>query len=182
MALSQVPGNAKLLMNHAIPGVNAGYLTRHKLLEGHLRSQQSAVLCLLRGGRSISQDRALQDWLGRGACRRTIQGVIPKWQGGGGPTSCSDCARIILKFGALDNSARGDAHESVQSIMGQFELVRAKPSLGINVVELGGGDEGVDRRRSFFCLRRQPEARARQHCSTCKAVRHQGSGSMRPSG
>lgn len=32
--------DARLLMNHAIPGVNAGYITRHKLLEGHLRSQQ----------------------------------------------------------------------------------------------------------------------------------------------
>ena len=35
--------DAKLLMNHAIPGVNAGYITRHKLLEDHLRSQQQAI-------------------------------------------------------------------------------------------------------------------------------------------
>ena len=30
-------------MNHAIPGVNAGYITRHKLLEDHLRSQQQSI-------------------------------------------------------------------------------------------------------------------------------------------
>ena len=35
--------DAKLLMNHAIPGVNAGYITRHKLLEDHLRGQQQAI-------------------------------------------------------------------------------------------------------------------------------------------
>src|SRR5260370_13927644 len=35
--------DARLLMNHAIPGVNAGYITRHKLLEDHLRGQQQAV-------------------------------------------------------------------------------------------------------------------------------------------
>src|SRR4030088_2250161 len=35
--------DAKLLMNHAIPGVNAGYITRHKLLENHLRNQQRRV-------------------------------------------------------------------------------------------------------------------------------------------
>jgi hypothetical protein len=35
--------DAKLLMNHAIPGVNSGYITRHKLLEDHLRAQQQAI-------------------------------------------------------------------------------------------------------------------------------------------
>ncbi|WP_315773654.1 MULTISPECIES: tyrosine-type recombinase/integrase [unclassified Bradyrhizobium] len=35
--------DAKLLMNHAIPGVNAGYITRPKLLEDHLRRQQQAI-------------------------------------------------------------------------------------------------------------------------------------------
>ena len=57
--------DAKLLMNHAIPGVNAGYITRHKLLEDNLRSQQqtisSAVFAAL--GTSITQDHALQKWL-----------------------------------------------------------------------------------------------------------------------
>jgi hypothetical protein len=35
--------DSKLLMNHSIPGVNAGYITRHKLLEDHLRRQQQAI-------------------------------------------------------------------------------------------------------------------------------------------
>ena len=35
--------DAKLLMNHAIPGVNAGYITRHKVLEDRMRSQQWAI-------------------------------------------------------------------------------------------------------------------------------------------
>jgi integrase len=35
--------DAKLLMNHSIPGVNAGYITRHKLLEDHLRRQQQTI-------------------------------------------------------------------------------------------------------------------------------------------
>ena len=32
-----------LLMNHSIPGVNAGYITRHQLLGSHLRKQQQAI-------------------------------------------------------------------------------------------------------------------------------------------
>ncbi|WGR69619.1 MULTISPECIES: integrase family protein [unclassified Bradyrhizobium] len=70
--------DAKLLMNHAIPGVNAGYITRHKLLEDHLRGQQqaisSAVFAALSA--SIAQDHELQDWLGRGAYRRATRGTI----------------------------------------------------------------------------------------------------------
>jgi hypothetical protein len=70
--------DAKLLMNHAIPGVNAGYITRHKLLEDHLRSQQqaisSAVFAALSA--SIAHDHELQGWLGRGAYRRATRGTI----------------------------------------------------------------------------------------------------------
>lgn len=32
-----------LLMNHSIPGVNAGYITRNRLLSDHLRKQQQAI-------------------------------------------------------------------------------------------------------------------------------------------
>jgi hypothetical protein len=35
--------DCRLLMNHAIQGVNAGYITRHKLLEDHLRHQQQMI-------------------------------------------------------------------------------------------------------------------------------------------
>jgi hypothetical protein len=69
--------DAKLLMNHAVPGVNAGYITRHKLLEDHLHRQQqaisSAVFAAL--GASLTDHQGLKDWLGRGATRRTIQGA-----------------------------------------------------------------------------------------------------------
>jgi hypothetical protein len=69
--------DAKLLMNHAIPGVNAGYITRHKLLEDHLRSQQQAISSAVFAAlsTSIAQNHALQGWLGRGAYRRAIQNV-----------------------------------------------------------------------------------------------------------
>jgi len=32
-----------LLMNHSVPGVNAGYITRNKLLGDHLRNQQESI-------------------------------------------------------------------------------------------------------------------------------------------
>ena len=35
-----------LLMNHSLPNVNVGYITRHKLLLDHLRKQQQAVSSL----------------------------------------------------------------------------------------------------------------------------------------
>ncbi|MBR0706298.1 MULTISPECIES: tyrosine-type recombinase/integrase [Bradyrhizobium] len=67
--------DAKLLMNHSIPGVNAGYVTRHKLLEDHLRSQQQAISSTVFTalGASFTNDRALRNWLGYGAGRRATQ-------------------------------------------------------------------------------------------------------------
>jgi hypothetical protein len=32
-----------LLMNHSLPGVNAGYITRDSLLRDHLRKQQERI-------------------------------------------------------------------------------------------------------------------------------------------
>jgi integrase len=67
--------DAKLLMNHAIAGVNAGYITRHKLLQDHLRRQQqaisSAVFAAL--GNALSEDQRLRRWIGLGATRRAIE-------------------------------------------------------------------------------------------------------------
>jgi integrase len=64
--------DAKLLMNHAIPGVNAGYITRHKLLEDHLRSQQQAisstVFAALAG--MLVKRPTVRDWPIPGATRR----------------------------------------------------------------------------------------------------------------
>jgi integrase len=38
-----------LLMNHSLPNVNVGYITRHKLLLDHLRKQQQAISGLMFG-------------------------------------------------------------------------------------------------------------------------------------
>ena len=38
---------SRLLMNHALPGVNAGYITRHKLLSDHLRDAQERLSSLI---------------------------------------------------------------------------------------------------------------------------------------
>jgi integrase len=64
--------DAKLLMNHSIPGVNAGYITRHKLLENHLRCQQQAISSAVFSGlgTSLTEHQGLLGWLGRGASRR----------------------------------------------------------------------------------------------------------------
>jgi integrase len=39
-----------LLMNHSLRGVNAGYITRDKLLRGHLRKQQERISALVLSG------------------------------------------------------------------------------------------------------------------------------------
>ncbi|MBZ9989936.1 integrase arm-type DNA-binding domain-containing protein [Mesorhizobium sp. BH1-1-5] len=58
--------DARLLMNHAIPGVNAGYISRHKLLEDHLRAQQQAIsdkiFSALRN--MATRDAKIRSWLG----------------------------------------------------------------------------------------------------------------------
>lgn len=66
--------DAKLLMNHAIPGVNAGYITRHKLLEDHLRSQQQAISSAVFQalGNALVENATIRSWLGRGATRRAV--------------------------------------------------------------------------------------------------------------
>jgi site-specific recombinase XerD len=57
--------DARLLMNHAIPGVNAGYITRHKLLENHLRAQQQAISSATFAGlrNALTQNTAVRAWL-----------------------------------------------------------------------------------------------------------------------
>jgi len=67
--------DARLLINHAIPGVNAGYISRHKLLEDHLRIQQQAISATMFNalGDLIAKDDAVGSWLGPCATRRAIQ-------------------------------------------------------------------------------------------------------------
>jgi hypothetical protein len=57
--------DARLLINHAIPGVNAGYITRHKLLENHLRAQQQAISSATFAGLgdALTENRAVRAWL-----------------------------------------------------------------------------------------------------------------------
>jgi integrase len=66
--------DAKLLMNHSIPGVNAGYITRHKLLGDHLRHQQQAISSAIFASVDglLSRDECLRIWLGRGDARRIV--------------------------------------------------------------------------------------------------------------
>jgi len=54
-----------LLMNHAIPGVNAGYITRSKLINDHLRQQQEMI------SRTITD--AIREQRGHG------KPAIPSW-------------------------------------------------------------------------------------------------------
>ena len=63
--------DAKLLMNHAVPGVNAGYITRHKLLENHLRAQQQAISSLVFAGLGdlLAKHSGIRNWLCGGAAR-----------------------------------------------------------------------------------------------------------------
>lgn len=57
--------DARLLMNHALPGVNAGYITRHKLLHDHLRAQQNAISrTIMRAARAAADKPGpVRDWL-----------------------------------------------------------------------------------------------------------------------
>ncbi len=66
--------DAKLLMNHSLPGVNEGYITRHKLLEDHLRHQQQAISRVMFGPirDGIAKSGAIRLLLGPRAARKTI--------------------------------------------------------------------------------------------------------------
>lgn len=73
--------DAKLLMNHAIQGVNSGYITRHKLLEDHLRGQQQAIsdVIFANVGDGMEHTHAICRWLaGSRIClRHTMIDVVP---------------------------------------------------------------------------------------------------------
>ncbi|TPI78480.1 integrase family protein [Mesorhizobium sp. B2-8-9] len=63
--IAQAAGVAELdvhlLMNHSVPGVNAGYITRNKLLSDHLRQQQEAISRrILEGDRSRQKEAKRQ--------------------------------------------------------------------------------------------------------------------------
>jgi hypothetical protein len=84
--LAQVAGvsefDARLLMNHAIPGVNAGYITRSKILEDHLREKQEAVSrVLMSAGRKLAtKGGPVRDWLKPGASRQALRNAATAFQ------------------------------------------------------------------------------------------------------
>jgi hypothetical protein len=53
-----------LLMNHSLPGVNAGYITRDRLLRDHLRQQQQRISGLVVDGPEVKRGPSLVRWLG----------------------------------------------------------------------------------------------------------------------
>jgi integrase len=67
--------DAKLLMNHAISGVNQGYITRHKLLEDHLRARQQAISAVMFGTILSEAERrdVIEAWLGTGEAKRATE-------------------------------------------------------------------------------------------------------------
>jgi site-specific recombinase XerD len=67
--------DARLLMNHAIPGVNAGYITRHKLVEEHLRSQQQAIsdTTFAALGETVKKTAVMNAWLAPRATHDVIK-------------------------------------------------------------------------------------------------------------
>ena len=52
-----------LLMNHSLPGVNAGYITRDRLLRDHLRDQQQRISELVVHGVGVKRDPSIGRWL-----------------------------------------------------------------------------------------------------------------------
>jgi len=53
-----------LLMNHSLPGVNAGYITRDRLLRDHLRQQQQRISELVAQSVLMERDPSIVRWLG----------------------------------------------------------------------------------------------------------------------
>ena len=53
-----------LLMNHALPGVNSGYITRSKLMRDHLRTQQERLSAFFIGA-AVKRGRPSSDELSR---------------------------------------------------------------------------------------------------------------------
>lgn len=66
--LAQAAGASELdihlLMNHSLPGVNAGYIKRDRLLRDHLRHQQQRISELVVHSVAAKRDPSLVRWLG----------------------------------------------------------------------------------------------------------------------
>ncbi|MGY4502033.1 integrase [Bradyrhizobium sp. GM24.11] len=60
-----------LLMNHSLPGVNAGYITRDRLLRDHLRQQQQRIAELVAHSVLIERYPSIVRWLASGNVEET---------------------------------------------------------------------------------------------------------------
>jgi integrase len=69
-----------LLMNHSLPGVNAGYITRDRLLRDHLRQQQQRIVELVVHSVTVKQDPLLVWWLGCAKIEETVGQTEPGGQ------------------------------------------------------------------------------------------------------
>jgi hypothetical protein len=66
-----------LLMNHSLPGVNAGYITRDRLLRDHLRQQQQRISELVVHSLEVQRDPSLVRWLGTAKVAKTADRADP---------------------------------------------------------------------------------------------------------
>jgi integrase len=66
-----------LLMNHSLPGVNAGYITRDRLLRDHLRQQQQRISELVVHGLEVKRYPSLARWLGSAKVEETADQAEP---------------------------------------------------------------------------------------------------------
>jgi integrase len=66
-----------LLMNHSLPGVNAGYITRDRLLRDHLRQQQQRISELVVDTLEVERDHSLVLWLRNAKCEETADQPEP---------------------------------------------------------------------------------------------------------
>jgi hypothetical protein len=61
-----------LLMNHSLPGVNAGYITRDRLLRDHLRKQQQRISDIIVSSIAKKGPPVLLSWLRNGNFSNSI--------------------------------------------------------------------------------------------------------------
>jgi integrase len=66
-----------LLMNHSLPGVNAGYITRDRLLRDHLRQQQQRISELVVHNVDAQRHPSLVQWLRTAKVAKTAYQTVP---------------------------------------------------------------------------------------------------------
>lgn len=69
-----------LLMNHSLPGVNAGYITRDRLLRDHLRKQQQRISELVVQSLEAKGHPPLVRWLASAKVEEAADRAEPRTQ------------------------------------------------------------------------------------------------------